>query len=66
MIYHINYSNRLCDNCEEGYFLNKGDYKCTKIENCYESIYGVCSSCIDNYYLIIKKGICLKSWEYSF
>ena len=48
--------------CEEGYFLNGGDRKCTKIENCYESIYGNCISCNYQYYLNKKENKCaLKS-----
>ena len=56
----INYSNGLCDACEDGFFKNKGDSKCSNIENCYESIYGVCNSCIAGYYLNAKNGICQK------
>ena len=56
----VNNVNGLCNECEEGYFINKEDYKCTKTENCNESIYGVCSSCINGYYLNIKKQICEK------
>ena len=61
----INITNGLCNICQEGYFINKGDYKCTKTDNCFESIYGVCTSCIDGYYLNKKRDICEKA-ENSF
>ena len=57
----IDNQNGLCAKCEEGFYLNKGDNKCTKIENCYESLYGVCSSCLEGYYLNVKKGVCQKA-----
>ena len=40
----------ICQKCDENYFLNKGDNKCTKIENCFQSSFGVCQKCIDRYY----------------
>ena len=56
----VNTSNGFCNTCEDGYFMNAGDYKCIKTENCYESTFGVCMSCIDGYYLNVKKEICQK------
>ena len=50
----------LCIKCEEGFYLNKGDKKCTKIENCNESIFGNCISCINGFYLDKKENICKK------
>ena len=47
----INYTTGHCLKCEEGYFLNSGDKKCVSIENCYESSFGVCTLCINNYIL---------------
>ena len=47
-----------CEQCEENYFLNKGDKKCIKTENCYQSAFGVCSECNENYYLNKKESIC--------
>ena len=55
----INIENGLCENCEEGYFLNTGDKKCSKTENCSESIYGNCISCYIGYYLNKKNNTCL-------
>ena len=54
----INTKNGLCEECKEGYFLNKGDFKCTSIENCYESTFGICDSCVDGYYLNKNKELC--------
>jgi len=56
----VNFVNGLCNTCEDGYFMNKGDYRCTKTENCYESIFGACISCIEGYYLNKRKDICQK------
>ena len=55
----INEKKGTCDLCEESYFLGKGDLKCTNVENCYESTYGKCDKCIDNFYLERKKDVCL-------
>ena len=49
----------LCQACEDGYFLNIGDKKCTKTQNCNESIYGNCVSCTTGYYLNKKNSTCL-------
>ena len=38
----INYNTGFCEECNEGYFLNSGDFHCNEIENCYNSIYGIC------------------------
>ena len=54
-----NIENGLCENCEEGYYLNTGDKKCSKTENCSESIYGNCISCYIGYYLNKKNNTCL-------
>ena len=40
----------ICQKCSENFFLNKGDNKCTTIENCFQSSFGVCQKCIDRYY----------------
>ena len=53
--------NGTCVKCEEGFFLNEGDYKCTETEFCFESTYGVCNSCIDGYYIDKKNDKCVKS-----
>lgn len=54
----IDYSIGLCSFCQEGYFLNSGDQKCTSVEHCAESSFGVCNLCEDNYILNKAKDIC--------
>ena len=49
----------LCLACEDDYFLNFLDKKCSKTENCNESIYGNCISCYIGYYLNKKNSTCL-------
>lgn len=56
---NINILTGLCDECEENFFLNKGDFKCSEIANCFESIYSVCTSCNNGYYLNKKENKCL-------
>ena len=56
----IDMENGECKLCEENYFLNEGDKKCTKVENCYESIYGNCLSCKHGYYYNQKENKCFK------
>jgi hypothetical protein len=56
----INLTNGFCNSCEEGYFLNKGDKRCIKTENCYKSKYGNCVDCISGYYLSKKENKCIK------
>ena len=55
----INTTNGLCNECQKGYFLNKGDFKCIENDNCLESLFGVCTTCIEGYYLdkILEKCI---------
>ena len=59
----INIRDGFCEECEENFYLNKGDFKCSEIENCYESIYSICSSCINGYYLNRKENKCIKNDE---
>lgn len=47
----INNENGHCEQCEEGFYLNDGDKKCTETENCLESVYSKCVSCKNGYYL---------------
>ena len=54
----INMYNGICEKCQEGYYLNNGDKKCTKYENCYESSFGVCTKCNIYYYLDKKEDKC--------
>ena len=49
----------VCQTCEEGYFLNFEDKRCSKTEYCNESIYGNCISCYIGYYLNKKNNTCL-------
>jgi hypothetical protein len=52
----INITSGLCDECEEGYFLTLGDSRCTKYQNCFQSVYGVCTECNLGFYLNKKRG----------
>ena len=54
----INYKEGTCYSCQDGYHLSFGDRKCTKTENCYESLYGICTLCNGYYYLNKKDNIC--------
>ena len=49
-----------CLSCKEGYYLNSGDKKCSKISNCYESSFGICKKCNLGYYLNKKDDKCEK------
>ena len=59
----IDISNGECKICEENYYLNEGDKRCIKTENCSESIYGNCISCKHGFYLNKKENKCLKKDE---
>ena len=48
----------LCKICEDEFYLNEGDKRCTKTENCYESIFGNCILCNKNFYLDKKENKC--------
>ena len=61
----INKTTGLCEECEENYYLDQGDKRCTKTNNCYESVYGVCGECNMGYYLNKKENDC-KRKEYPF
>ena len=56
----INKSNGYCNSCEEGFFLNEGDRKCIKTENCQESYYDICINCIFGFYLDKRENKCKK------
>ena len=47
-----------CKICEEGYYLNNGDKKCSKVEKCNESIFGNCIKCNRGYYFDKKDNLC--------
>ena len=55
---NIDNEKGICDTCEDGYFLNEGDKKCIKIQNCNESLYGNCISCDAGFYLNKKENTC--------
>ena len=56
----INTIKGICIECEEGFFKNYGDSKCSKTEYCYESIFGVCIKCSDYYYLNKIEDKCIE------
>ena len=60
---NIDTSNGLCKTCKENYFLNSGDYKCSKIENCYESKLGVCQICNEGFYFDKQDNKCKENTE---
>ena len=57
----INTIKGICKECEEGFYLNSGDNRCTKTENCYESVFGVCIKCNNFYYLNKLEDKCI--WQ---
>ena len=62
----INTINGLCEECQEGFYKNKGDFKCSEIENCYESVCSICTSCIDGLCFNKKENKCIKRNENFF
>ena len=60
---NIDTEKGICQKCEEGYFLNIGDKKCTKTENCSESSFGICIKCSSYYYLNKKEEKCIIQGE---
>ena len=54
----INTEIGICEECEEGFYLNHGDKKCSKVENCNESAYGICKICKDGFYLDKNENKC--------
>ena len=56
----IDINNGVCSLCKEGFYLNKGDNRCTGTENCFESSFGKCIQCIDGYYFDTKNNKCQK------
>ena len=55
----ISTTKGVCEKCEEGYYLNLGDKKCTKTEHCSESSFGICKKCSNYYYLNKKEEKCV-------
>ena len=62
----INSIYGICEECEEGYYLNGGDKRCTTTENCYESTFEKCDFCVENYYLNKKTEKCLEKNNTNF
>ena len=56
----INKEIGFCEKCIDDYYLGKGDKKCIKTENCYESSFGICKKCIKDYYYDKIEDICKK------
>ena len=59
----IRLSDATCEKCMDGYYLNSEDKKCTKIENCKQSIFGKCILCNKGYYLDKKEEKCKEQKE---
>ena len=53
----------ICEECDEEYYLNSGDKKCTIIENCHTSTFGKCKLCNNGFYLDLKENKCMKQNE---
>ncbi len=47
----IDESTGFCKECEEGFFLDEEDKKCSDSESCLNSVYSQCIECIRGYYL---------------
>ena len=63
----INYEKGVCEECDEGYYLTSGDFKCIKTENCRESVFGNCVKCDANYYYDKKENKCkLKDNDFKY
>ena len=56
----INTIKGICQECEDGFYKNYGDSRCTKTQHCYESIFGACVKCSDYYYLDKREEKCLE------
>ena len=54
----INTEKGICSKCKENYYLNSGDYKCIKTQNCSESTFEICSKCVNGYYYDRKENEC--------
>ena len=56
----INEKTGKCDVCENNYYLNADDKKCSLTESCSESNFGICSKCIKGFYLNKNTEKCIK------
>ena len=66
----VNYCKRSineyqCEECVSGYILNKYNTSCVTTENCYngDAHIGVCTSCIEGYYIDYNDGKCKSNQE---
>ena len=55
----INVEKGKCDVCEDSYYLGENDKKCTKIEYCSISSFGICQRCNNAHYLDKKQNKCI-------
>ena len=53
-------SDGFCQECDEDYYLDEGDKRCTTTKNCSESSFGICTKCVSGYYLDKKNKQCKK------
>ena len=60
----VNYNDGVCEECEEGFYLNSVDGKCINIENCAESTLGICKKCTSGFYLDKTDDLCKEKKEY--
>ena len=62
----INYEKGYCDICEDSYFLTS-ENRCIQIDNCQESIFGICIKCKYGYYYNKRDDICeQKTYDFRF
>ena len=47
----IDFYKGICNKCNDGFFLNSEDKKCTNTKNCKKSSFGICNYCEERYYL---------------
>ena len=57
---NIDNKTGLCSECEKGFFLAQGDFRCIETENCEYSLLGKCISCAEGFYLNKIKEKCEK------
>ena len=56
----INMATGKCMECNDNYYLNKGDNRCSTTENCNESNFSICKECVKGYYLEKRLNECIK------
>ena len=62
----IDIEKGVCQECEEGYFLSEGDRRCSKTENCLETVFGNCISCNESFYLDKREVLCINKTDTEF